>query len=175
MKRQSESSRLNAAKKIKSVQEIARITARARREGKTVVTTNGCFDILHAGHVQNLEWSRAQGDILVVGVNSDRSVRANKGPGRPVNGERDRALVLAGLAAVDYVLIFGAKNPIPWLALVKPSIHIKGKGSEKKVKLFLPEQAVVEKYGGRVLLAPLIPGRSTTNVIEKILKTAKRA
>lgn len=154
--------------KVKSLPEIVEIAERARREGKVLVTTSGCFDLLHAGHVQTLEWSRAQGDVLIVGINSDRSVRAHKGPKRPILSEEDRALVLAGLAAVDYVFVFDTESPIPWIRQIKPAIQVKG-GESVKSPLFRPEEEEVQKNGGRVLLAPHVKGVSTSEIIEKIM------
>jgi rfaE bifunctional protein nucleotidyltransferase chain/domain len=151
--------------KIVRLNAITRIAAAARRNGKRVVTTNGCFDILHIGHVRNLTWARAQGDLLIVGLNADASVRAQKGPERPIVPARERAFVLAGLGAVDYVFVFSGKSPIPWLRRVRPAIHVKGRGSERS-PAFEPE--------GRVVLAPYVPGRSTTNIIEKVLHRHRR-
>jgi rfaE bifunctional protein nucleotidyltransferase chain/domain len=154
--------------KIKSLREIAKIAKQAKDKGLKVVTTNGCFDILHIGHVKNLEWARRQGDLLIVGVNSDASVRVNKGQGHPIVTAKERALVLASLAAVDYVFIFKSRSPIPWLKIVKPAVHVKGRGSEKS-PAFLPEERVVKNGGGKVVLAPQVKGRSTTNVIQAVL------
>jgi len=158
----------DASDKVKSITEISRITQRARTAGKRVVTTNGCFDILHVGHIKSLEWARRQGDLLIVGVNSDASVRANKGPERPIVPAKERALILAGLAAVDYVFIFKSKSPVPWLKIIKPAVHIKGGGSEKS-PAFLPEEQVIKKGGGKIVLAPQARGRSTTDIIKTIL------
>lgn len=144
------------------------MAAKNRKQRKVVVTTNGCFDILHAGHVSNLEAAKKLGDVLMVGINSDASVRQLKGPRRPIMPARDRALVLAGLWAVDYVFIFSGKGPIPWIKKVRPSVHVKGRGSEHS-SAFAAEKGAVEAGGGRVALAPLIKGRSTTDVIDRIL------
>ena len=151
----------------------AKIAATARRTGKKVVTTNGCFDIIHVGHVRNLEAARKLGDILILGVNSDRSVKKNKGDLRPIVPAHERAEGLAALMCVDYVFIFRDKSPIPWLRKIRPSIHVKGKGSERSLA-FAPEKQVVEEGGGRMHLAPQTKGRSTTNIIETIVRTYKK-
>lgn len=134
----------------------------ARAAGKRVVFTNGCFDLLHVGHLRTLSWARNQGDLLVVGLNSDRSVRRlNKGPRRPLTAEADRAELLAGFACVDYVVIFEEDTPIRLLELLRPEIHVKG-GDYRAEDL--PEAPLVQSYGGRVLVTPLIEGRSTTRL-----------
>lgn len=132
------------------------------------MTTNGCFDLIHPGHIRNLDWAKSQGDILIVGINSDASVKKLKGPKRPVMSEHDRAEVIAALKPVDYVFVFHDETPIPWLQVLNPHIHIKGAGSGSS-PVFLPEEEVVVAGGGRVLLAPHFEGRSTTTIIEKIL------
>jgi D-beta-D-heptose 7-phosphate kinase/D-beta-D-heptose 1-phosphate adenosyltransferase len=132
------------------------------------VFTNGCFDLLHAGHVRVLEQARRLGDLLIVGVNSDRSVRAlRKGPGRPLVGERDRALLLAALASVDYVTIFGDPTPLRVIARLRPRILVKGAdwGSSEIVGAEL-----VRRAGGRVVRVPLVKGYSTSRLIARIRK-----
>lgn len=141
--------------------EVARLQAAGRR----VVFTNGCFDILHAGHVRYLNAARAAGDVLVLGLNSDASVRRLKGPARPINGEQDRAEVVAGLAAIDYVVIFDEPTAEPLVELLKPDIYVKG--GDYTVER-LPEARIVASYGGETLLIPEVPGRSSSNVIQKI-------
>lgn len=136
-----------------------------KKEGKKVVFTNGCFDILHVGHMTYLEEARAFGDYLIVGVNSDDSVKRLKGPTRPINNEKDRAELLAGLKAVDYTVIFTEDTPVELIGQLKPSIHVKG-GDYKKEDL--PETAVVEAYGGKVEIVSLVEGKSTSNVVKKI-------
>ena len=155
--------------KIKTRSEIIDLAKRFRADGKKIVTTNGCFDIIHPGHVANLEFARSQGDVLIVGVNSDASVRTGKGDKRPIVPERNRALVLAGLGAVDYVFIFDEKSPIAWIPELRPHVHIKGAGSETS-PAFAGEKAVVEKAGGEMRIAPAVAGLSTTNIIEEVLK-----
>jgi len=136
-----------------------------REQGQRIVFTNGCFDVLHAGHVSLLERARAQGDFLVVGLNSDASVRAIKGADRPINSERDRAIVLGALEAVGAVVVFDEDTPVELIGRVRPDVHVKGADYEGKD---IPERPVVESYGGRVELLELVPGKSTTGTIEKM-------
>ena len=128
-----------------------------RRQGKVVVWTNGCFDLFHAGHLRSLRQARDLGDILVVGVNSDESVRGLKGPGRPLVPQEDRAELLAGLVCVDYAVIFDEATPEAALAGLRPNIHCKGDDYGPGGKA-VPEAAVVEAYGGRVCFLPLCRG-----------------
>jgi len=144
---------------------LARVKA-ARRQGKRIVTTNGCFDILHPGHLAYLSQARGLGDLLIVGVNSDQSVRRNKEKGRPINSEATRTAMLAGLSAVDYVFVFGQKDPRPFLKRIKPDIHVKGGDYRGRIL----EQDVVEQNGGKVKLLKLVPGVSTTALIRKIVR-----
>jgi rfaE bifunctional protein nucleotidyltransferase chain/domain len=137
--------------------------------GRTVVFTNGCFDVLHAGHVQYLAWARAQGDALVVGLNSDDSVRALKGSERPFTPFADRAAVLAGLRSVDVVVGFRERTPEVLLDRIAPDIHVKS--AQYRIDE-LPERAVVEAHGGRILLAPHIAGTSTTDIVARIRRAA---
>lgn len=151
--------------KIVSQEELIQVTAREKRTGGRVVFTNGCFDLLHPGHVRCLAEARALGDMLVVAINSDRSVRGNKGPERPLVPERDRAEVLAALAAVDYVTIFDEATPRELIARVLPNVLVKGAD-------WVPEQVAgreeVEAAGGRVVSIPLAPGYSTSNIVQRI-------
>ena len=133
-------------------------------QGETVVFTNGCFDILHVGHLQTLTRAAAQGTKLVVGVNSDASVQRLKGPTRPVNSEEDRATLLSGLRCVDAVTVFEEDTPVPLLEVLQPEVHVKG--GDYKVE-DLPEAETVKAYGGRIVIIDLVPGRSTTGLIEK--------
>lgn len=148
-------------------EEAATLIESLKTQGKKVVFTNGCFDILHVGHLRYLEQAKEQGDILVVGVNSDASVKRLKGPTRPINSELDRAEMLAGLKAVDYTVIFTEDTPVEIIDELKPSIHVKG-GDYKKEDL--PETEVVERNGGEVRILMLVDGKSTTNVVNKILE-----
>ena len=151
--------------KIVSREELIELTGREKRNGRTVVFTNGCFDLLHPGHVRCLAEARALGDLLVVAVNSDRSVRGNKGPERPLVGEQDRAEVLAGLASVDYVTIFDEPTPRELIARVLPNVLVKGADWALDQVAGREE---VEADGGRVLAIPLAPGYSTTRLVQRI-------
>ncbi|MDO8515948.1 MAG: pantoate--beta-alanine ligase [bacterium] len=157
--------------KIKSLAEISRIAKRARAQEKKIVTTNGTFDILHAGHVRIFEFAKSQGDILIVGVNSNKSVKAYKGDKRPVVDERDRAELVAALASVDYVFIFNSKTPVPWLPKIRPHVHVKGADwlGVYKGKPYV-EEPILYKIGAKFKIFPVIKGRSTTNIIERIKK-----
>ncbi len=151
--------------KIVSQDELIQVAAREKRDGRTVVFTNGCFDLLHPGHVRCLADARALGDLLVVGINSDRSVRSNKGPERPLVSEQDRAEVMAALSSVDYVTIFDEPTPRELIARVLPSVLVKG------ADWALGEVAgreEVEAAGGRVVSIPLAAGYSTTKIVERI-------
>lgn len=136
-----------------------------RGDDKTLVFTNGCFDILHAGHVDYLAFSRKQGDALVVGLNSDASVKRNKGDDRPINSEDDRAYVLAALESVDYVVIFDDDEPKKIIAEIIPDVLVKGEDWAH----YVSGREIVEANGGKVVLAKMVEGRSTTSTIEKIL------
>ena len=151
--------------KIYHRSELAFILQQLRTNGKTVVTTNGCFDVLHLGHLRYLQAARQLGDLLVVAVNSDSSVRQLKGENRPLVPEAERAEMLAGLACVDYVVTFPELTPIDLLSELKPSIHVKG-GDYKLEQLI--ERDVVEANGGKVVVGLNVPGKSTTNLIQVI-------
>jgi rfaE bifunctional protein nucleotidyltransferase chain/domain len=139
-----------------------------KSDGKIVVWTNGCFDLLHAGHVRSLQAARAFGDFLIVGLNSDASVRELKGPSRPILPENERAELLVALRFVDAVLIFGEKTPEAALARLQPDIHCKGADYAPPYGKPIPERALVENYGGQVRFLPLLPGVSTTDIVERI-------
>lgn len=155
--------------KIKTIDELAALRPGWAREGRKVVWTNGCFDILHAGHARSLGDAKSLGDILIVGINSDASARALKGPGRPLMSEQDRAELLAALEAVDYVTIFSEPDPRRALALLRPDIHCKG-AEYADGKRPVPERETVLAYGGEIRFLPFHPGRSTTGMIERIVK-----
>lgn len=146
----------------KDIADFCRIL---RAGGKKIVFTNGCFDILHAGHVRYLEKAKAFGDVLVLGLNSDASVRANKGPSRPINSEMDRAEVVGALASVDAVVLFDELTAESIIAKVRPDVYVKGGDYTLET---LPEAKIVQSYGGRVEFVQMVAGRSTTNVIKKI-------
>ena len=142
-----------------------------RAGGKRIVFTNGCFDILHAGHVRYLDKARSFGDCLVLGLNTDASVRANKGPSRPINSELDRAKVVGALRAVDYVVLFGEQTAEALIAKVKPDVYVKGGDYTLDT---LPEAKIVQSYGGHVEFVQMVAGRSTTNIIDKISQQADK-
>ena len=133
--------------------------------GKKIVFTNGCFDILHVGHVRYLKAAKDFGDVLIVGLNTDASVKKLKGNNRPINSEADRAEVLLALEAVDHVVLFGEQTAENLIAEVKPNIYVKGGDYTLET---LPEAKIVQSYGGCVEFIPMVAGRSTTNVINKI-------
>jgi rfaE bifunctional protein nucleotidyltransferase chain/domain len=140
---------------------------RERNRGGRLVVTNGCFDLLHLGHVTYLETARNLGDALLVGVNGDAAVRGLKGEGRPLNNESDRAAVIAALEAVDYVCIFPDVRATEFLASAKPDIYVKG-GDYTLDTLEQTERRTVEKNGGKIHLIPFVPGKSTTGLLQKI-------
>lgn len=151
--------------KIVSRENLADLAHVLRKAGRKIVTTNGCFDILHVGHVRILKEARELGDVLIVGLNSDDSVRRLKGPQRPMNDQDDRSEVLAALESVSYVTVFPEDTPVQFLELVKPDIHVKGADYAPGQ---LAETPVVEKHGGKVVILRLVPGKSTTNMVNKI-------
>ena len=136
--------------------------------GRKLVFTNGCFDILHRGHAEYLAFAREQGDALCVGLNSDASVRRSKGPGRPVNCQEDRAYVVGSLRAVDFVVIFDEDEPRDLIGKILPAVLVKGKDWAH----YVSGRDIVEAHGGRVVLADMVEGRSTTNTIERVLKSS---
>ena len=138
-----------------------------RATGKKLVVTNGCFDLLHLGHVSYLESARNLGDALLVGVNSDSATRELKGAGRPVNSEMDRAAVLTALASVDGVCVFAEKTAVKFLSAAKPDIYVKG-GDYTLETLNQDERRAVEQAGGKIVIIPLVPGKSTTALLGKI-------
>ncbi|MFO7270661.1 MAG: adenylyltransferase/cytidyltransferase family protein [Sphaerobacter thermophilus] len=155
-------------------EELDRLGERLRAEGKRVVFTNGHFDLLHVGHLRYLQAARALGDTLIVGVNDDAVTRLRKGPGRPIVPEEERAELVAGLACVDYVVIFHEETAEAAVARLRPDIYVKGgdyaidEAEERAGKQPLPEAAVVRGYGGEVRTVPLVPGRSTTDIVRRI-------
>jgi len=140
---------------------------RLRAAGQKLVVTNGCFDLLHLGHVTYLENARSLGDKLLVGLNSDTSVRELKGEGRPVNHEQDRAGVLAGLESVGAVTIFKEKSAAAFLARARPDVYVKG-GYYTVETINQDERRIVESGGGRIVIIPFVPGKSTTDLLKKI-------
>ena len=146
-------------------EDLQALLAKLRQEGKTIVTTNGCFDILHVGHVRYLEETKKFGDVLIVALNSDASDRRLKGEGRPINNENDRAEVLNALKSVDYVVLFDEDSPMQLLAEIKPDVHTKG--ADYTVET-LPEAKVILENGGRLEFIKFVEGKSTTSTIAKI-------
>ena len=152
--------------KICTAEQMLRKLETFRQNGKRTVFTNGCFDVLHMGHVSLLAQARAKGDVLIVGLNSDESIRANKGPDRPVCTQDQRASVLAGLESVNYVVVFDEDEPIPLLDKLRPDILVKG---EDCIERGVVGRELVEGYGGKVEMVPMVQGCSTTNIIQAIL------
>ena len=141
-----------------------------RRDGKKLVVTNGCFDLLHVGHVTYLEAARSLGDALLIGINGDGSVQQLKGPGRPLNGESDRARVLAALACVDGVCIFPEKRATRFLEEARPDVYVKG-GDYTLETMDQDERRAVESAGGRVQFLPFVAGKSNTALVERMLQS----
>jgi rfaE bifunctional protein nucleotidyltransferase chain/domain len=158
---------MNFRSKIIAWDKLPEWRAALRASGKKLVVTNGCFDILHLGHVTYLESARNRGDALLVGVNSDAATRQLKGAGRPVNSEADRASVLAALQSVDGVCIFTDATATKFLAAARPDIYVKG-GDYTLGTLNQDERRAVESAGGKIVLVPFVPGKSTTGLLEKI-------
>ena len=154
-------------KKIKERKELLRIIKNLKAKGKRVVFTNGCFDLLHLGHVRYLEEAKALGDVLVVGVNSDSSVRKLKAPKRPILPEEERTEILSGLGCVDYITIFNEADPLKLITSLKPNLLVKG-GDWTREQIVGRE--VVERSGGELVIIPFVRGASTSKVIDTILK-----
>lgn len=155
--------------KLVTLEQLTSIVNQARSAGKKFAWTNGCFDIIHAGHVDYLERSKAYGDFLVVGLNSDASVKQLKGDPRPIFSEQDRAKVLCSILFVDYVVIFSEKSPIKMIELLKPDFYIKG-GDYTLDTIDQDERKVVESYGGDIVLLPMVAGVSSSIIVDKIKK-----
>jgi D-beta-D-heptose 7-phosphate kinase/D-beta-D-heptose 1-phosphate adenosyltransferase len=153
--------------KIKKRDDLRRIVEDLKTKGKRIVFTNGCFDLLHVGHIRYLEKAKTLGDVLVVGVNSDRSVRGLKGPHRPILPEEERAEILSGLESVNYITVFDEPTPLELISSLQPHILVKGGDWTKETTV---GKEVVERLGGEVVILPFIEGSSTSNLIETILK-----
>jgi rfaE bifunctional protein nucleotidyltransferase chain/domain len=151
-----------------ALDELMAVRAEYRQAERTVAWTNGCFDLLHAGHVRSLQAAAALADVLIVGVNSDASVRRLKGPGRPILPQEDRVALLAALECVDHVVVFEEDTPEAILELLKPDIHLKGADYAPPHGKPIPERAIVERYGGRVVFLPLVEGISTSEIIRRV-------
>ncbi|OSS42991.1 ADP-heptose synthase / D-glycero-beta-D-manno-heptose 7-phosphate kinase [Desulfurella amilsii] len=154
--------------KIKVFSQIKEIADSLKAQNKKIVFTNGCFDIIHAGHVDYLKKARQLGDALIVGLNSDNSVKSIKGEKRPINNQNDRASVLSAFYFVDYIVIFEQNTPYELIELIKPDILVKGSDWQNKS---IVGADIVKKAGGKVALIDYLKGKSTTNIIKKILKT----
>jgi len=158
--------------KIKARKELLRIIKDLKVKGKRIVFTNGCFDLLHIGHIRYLEEARALGDVLVVGVNSDSSVRKLKGPKRPILSEKERTEILSGLGCVDYITIFDEINPLKLITSLQPNVLVKGGDWTKEQTV---GKEVVERSGGEVVIIPFVKGASTSNLIGTILKRYEKS
>lgn len=150
--------------KILTLDELLPIIKNLRAQRKTIVTNNGSYDIVHLGHILGLFEAKRQGDILIVGVNSDASIRAYKNPQRPINDEYMRIRLLAALSCTDYVFLFDELNPLTWLEKIKPNVHTNGAEYGEQCI----ERDIIEKNGGKIYLLPMIPGYKTSTIIEKI-------
>lgn len=153
--------------KIKKRDELCQIVKTLKENGKKIVFTNGCFDILHIGHIRYLEKAKSLGDILIVGLNSDSSVQIIKGPLRPIIPQQERAEILSALSCVDYVTIFDEETPYKLISMILPHILVKGGDWTKETTI---GKEVVEREGGEVIILPFVGGVSTTNIINAILK-----
>jgi rfaE bifunctional protein nucleotidyltransferase chain/domain len=158
---------MNLRGKLLALEQVPAWRAQVRAAGRKLVVTNGCFDLLHVGHVTCLETARNLGDALLLGVNSDASVRALKGPGRPLNLEADRAAVVAALEAVDAVALFPEVTATRFLALAQPDLYVKG-GDYTLATLSPEERTAVEQAGGRIVIIPMVPGRSTSALLARL-------
>jgi len=153
--------------KIKTKEDLRRIVDDLKTKRKRIVFTNGCFDLLHVGHIRYLEEAKTLGDILVVGVNSDQSVRGIKGPYRPILPEEERAEILSGLGCVDYITIFDETDPLELISSLQPHILVKGGDWTRDTTV---GKEVIERSGGEVIILPFVQGASTSNLIETILE-----
>lgn len=160
---------VNFREKIIPWERLAEWRRAFRATGKRLVVTNGCFDLLHVGHVTYLEAARSRGDALLLGLNSDASIRSLKGAGRPVNLEQNRAAVVAALQSVDAVCLFEDRSAARFLAVAEPDIYVKG-GDYTLDTLNQEERRIVEGAGGKIVILPLVPGQSTTALLEKIAR-----
>ena len=153
--------------KVKNFTQIAEIVNELKRKGKKIVFTNGCFDILHSGHIKLLKKAKELGDVLILGINKDKSIKKLKGKGRPIMNEKQRIEIISAIEFVDYVVPFGQPTPEKLIKRIKPDIIVKG-GDYKKNEVIGKD--IVEKYGGKVYIFPLVKNISTTKIIKKIKK-----
>lgn len=151
--------------KIKTQEELKNISLKLKSQGKKIVFTNGCFDLIHIGHVRYLMEAKKFGDVLIVGLNSDESVRSIKGNLRPVNPQKERAEMLAAMEMVDFIAVFDEDTPAELISIIKPDTHVKG-GDYSPDQI--PERKVLESYGGKLEIVNMVEGYSTTRLIEKI-------
>ncbi len=158
------------ANKIKSLEELKVLRDLWAREGKTVVFTNGVFDLIHRGHVEYLAQARDLGNVLIVGLNSDHSVKKIKGPARPIQPETDRALILSAFQFVDYITIFNEETPIRLITTLIPDVLVKG--GDYTIETVVGHE-IVEEHGGQTVIIPFVKGKSSTSIIERILTTAR--
>ncbi len=158
--------------KIKAKDELRDILEGLKRRGKRIVFTNGCFDILHIGHIRCLEEAKKEGDILIVALNSDRSIRSIKGPSRPFTPEVERAEVLSALACVDYVVVFDEPDPLDLISSVKPNILVKGGDWTPETTI---GREVVEGMGGKVVIISQVQGISTSAIVDRIVGKGEKA
>lgn len=158
---------MSASEKILLFKKLPEWREKLREANQRLVVTNGCFDLLHVGHVTYLEQSAMQGDVLLVGCNGDDSVRQLKGSGRPVNEEKDRALVLAALESVGAVVVFHEKKAVKFLRLAKPDVYVKG-GDYTLETMVSDERQVIEESGGEIVFIPFVSGKSTTSIINRM-------
>lgn len=162
---------MNFAKKIISLSRLKGVVKSFKNRGKKIIFTNGCFDILHPGHVSYLQKAKERNSILIVGLNSDSSVRRIKGKPRPLNSSRERAKVLASLAYIDFVVIFNEDTPLKLIKALKPDVLVKGADWKGKKVV---GQEIVEAYGGKVKLVKYLKKYSTTKIIQQILESCKK-
>lgn len=157
-------------KKI-TIYRLEKIIKSLRRKGKKIVFTNGCFDLIHSGHIHCLDKARSLGDTLIVGLNSDKSIKKIKDKGRPILYEKERIKILSALEMVDYIVLFNNRDPVDIIKKIKPDIHVKG-GDYKLEDL--KERKIIEKHNGKVVIIPLVKGSSTTDIINRIKNNKKR-
>lgn len=153
------------------ISDLPALRARARRAGKSIALANGIFDLFHVGHLRYLEGAKALADVLVVAVNSDASTRRNKGPGRPVVPEAERAEIVAALACVDHVVVFGSRTVVPLIRKLRPDVHVKGTDYTPET---IPEAAEVARYGGRAAVAGDPKDHSTTDLLRRLVPRRRR-
>jgi D-beta-D-heptose 7-phosphate kinase/D-beta-D-heptose 1-phosphate adenosyltransferase len=156
--------------KVKTREEMKEIVKDLKKKGKKVVFTNGCFDILHIGHTRLLNFSKKQGDVLILGLNTDKSIKKIKGPKRPIVNEKERAEIMSELACVDYIVFFDETTPEKIISELKPDVQVKGGDYNPKDYKQMPEAKIVHGYGGKVKIFKIIDGKATTNIIDKIKK-----